>query len=104
MQTKVEMLTSVHVFLDLQLLLKSVERLIKGEKFSGLGDSNVMQFEKDCTDINFGVCVNLVSGKRKAEKASNVKALKNQVIQLFQTSQLLDISKICLDELQVTAL
>ena len=53
-----------------------------------------MQFKKDCTDINFGVWGNLVSGKRKAEKASNVKALKNQVIQLFQTSQLLDTSKI----------
>ena len=47
---------------------------------------------------------NLVSGKRKAEKASNVKALKNQVIQLFQTSQLLDTSKICWDEVLVTAL
>jgi hypothetical protein len=38
-QTKVEMLTSVHDFLDLQSLLMFVERLIKGGKFSGLGDS-----------------------------------------------------------------
>jgi hypothetical protein len=54
-QTKVEMLTSVHIFVDLQLLLMSLERLIKSGEFSGPGDSTVMQFKKDCTNINFGV-------------------------------------------------
>ncbi len=51
-----------------------------------------------------GVWENLVSGKRKTEKASNNKHLKTQVIQLFKTSKLLDSSKIFWDELQVTAL
>jgi hypothetical protein len=95
MKSRVELLSSAQLFLDLQFLLVSVEKLIRGGKLSGLGDSNVMQFKKDCIDITFGVWEDLISGKKKVEKAINVNQLKNQVIQFLQTSKAMVSSKIC---------
>jgi hypothetical protein len=104
MQDKAEMLTCVDNFVDTQVLLASVQCLITAGKFAALGDSNVVQFKKDYHDINFGMWGNLVRGRRKVEKASEVKKLKNNIIQLLKTSRLIDVTKICWDEVQVTAL
>jgi hypothetical protein len=64
----------------------------------------VVQFKKECRDINFGFGGNIVSARRKQEKAAKVKDLKNQFLKLFQTSQLLEAENICWDEVEMTAL
>ena len=69
MQSRVEMLAGVENYVDLNVLQSAVEKLIKAGKFSGVGDSDVIQFRKECTDINFGVWGNLVSARKKQEKA-----------------------------------
>jgi hypothetical protein len=56
-----------------------VERLIKAGKFSGVGASNVIQFWKECSGINFGVWGKFVSGRKKQEKATRVLELNNQI-------------------------
>ena len=104
MQFRVEMLTAVENFVDIHVLLVAVKRLIKAGKFLGVGDSNVIQFRKECHDINFGVWGNLVSGRSKVEKAARVKELKNQIFNLIKTSHLIDSTRICWDEVQVTVL
>jgi hypothetical protein len=104
MQSRVEMLAGVENYIDLNVLQSAVERLIKAGKFSGVGDSDVIQFRKECTDINFGVWGNLVSARKKQEKASRVLELKNHIFNLMKTSHLIDATRICWDEVQVTAL
>jgi hypothetical protein len=84
MQDKAEMLSCVDNFVDTQVLLASVQCLITAGKFAALGDSNVVQFKKDYHDINFGMWGNLVPGRRKVEKASEVKKLKNNIISYFR--------------------
>ena len=104
MQSKVEVLFDVETFVNIKEILGSVQKLINSGKFSSLGDSNVVQFKKEFRDINFGFWGNIVSGRRKQDKAANVKVLKNQFLKLFHTSKLLDVESICWDEVEMTAL
>ena len=104
MQSKVEVLFDVETFVNIKEILGSVQKLINSGKFSSLGDSNVVQFKKEFHDINFGFWGNIVSGRRKQDKAANVKVLKNQFLKLFHTSKLLDVESICWDEVEMTAL
>lgn len=69
-----------------------------------LGDSNIVQFKKDYHGINFEVWGNLVPGRRKVEKVSEVNKSRHNVLKLFLTSHSIDVTKICKDEVQVTAL
>jgi len=103
-KTKVELLTCSEAFVDMQPLLSRVKTLISAGKFGRLGESNVYQFNKEYTDINFGVWGNLIQGRSKTAKAKAVKEQKKHFFDFFKTSNLLVTEKIVWDEVQVTVL
>ena len=95
-KTKVELLTCSEAFVDMQPLLSRVKTLISAGKFGRLGESNVYQFNKEYTDINFGVWGNLIQGRSKTAKAKAVKEQKKHFFDFFKNVQLIGNREDCL--------
>jgi hypothetical protein len=103
MEERIELLTVVEDYLDLQQLLNTVQTLLKGRtknKFTHLPNSNVYQFQKDSNDAE-GVWGILATNNKS--KRDDVNMLKNKCMKLFKTSQRLS-SNIQWDELMITLL